>query len=331
MSASAEPRRAQPPVVAGRVPDFFIAGHAKCGTTALYEMLLAHPRIFMPKLKEPLYFATDLRLRFQRPAAGPLPTELADYLRLFEPAAPEQLIGEASSSYLWSRDAAANIAALAPQAKIIGILREPASFLRSLHLQLLQNHIESEKDLRTALELEPERRQGRKIPPRSTRPQALLYSERVQYVDQLERYERAFPSEQILILIYDDFRADNEATVRRVLRFLELDDSIEVRAREANPTVHMRSQQMDELVHRFSVGRGPASRAVKAAVKALTPQRVRRSALQAARQKFVLGPPRPAEQELMGELRLRFRPEVERLSEHLGRDLVSLWGYDRLD
>ena len=33
-----------------RVPDFFIVGHAKCGTTALYEMLRAHPQIYMPYL-----------------------------------------------------------------------------------------------------------------------------------------------------------------------------------------------------------------------------------------------------------------------------------------
>ncbi len=35
------------------MPDFFIVGHPKCGTTALYEMLRRHPQIFMPALKEP--------------------------------------------------------------------------------------------------------------------------------------------------------------------------------------------------------------------------------------------------------------------------------------
>ena len=31
-----------------RLPDFFIVGHPKCGTTALYEMLRRHPQIYMP-------------------------------------------------------------------------------------------------------------------------------------------------------------------------------------------------------------------------------------------------------------------------------------------
>jgi hypothetical protein len=33
----------------------------------------------------------------------------------------------------------------------------------------------------------------------------------------------------------------------------------------------------------------------------------------------------------MVELRRRFKPEVLALSEYLERDLVALWGYDRLD
>jgi hypothetical protein len=32
----------------------------------------------------------------------------------------------------------------------------------------------------------------------------------------------------------------------------------------------------------------------------------------------------------MLELRRRYRPEVVALSEHLERDLVALWGYDKL-
>jgi len=316
--------------VAGRLPDFFIGGHAKSGTTALYEMLRRHPQIFMPELKEPLYFATDLRLRFQRPAAGPLPTELAEYLPLFAGAAPGQLIGEASSSYLWSSEAAANIATAAPEAKLIFLLREPAAFLRSLHLQLLQNHIESEKDLRRALALEEQRRLGKRIPRRSTRPQALLYSDRVRYVEQLERYRAHFPEDRLLVLIYDDFRRENEATVRRVLRFLEVDDTVPVAPTEANPTVRMRSQRLDELVNAVSVGRGPATRAVKGLIKAVTPAPLRERALQATLDRVVLGEVGAPEEDVMLEIRRRFRHEVVSLSDYMGRDLVAEWGYDEL-
>jgi Sulfotransferase family len=315
----------------GRVPDFFIVGHAKCGTTALYEMLRRHPSIYMPELKEPAFFASDLRSRFQRPSSGSLPLTLEEYLPLFASARPDQLVGEASSSYIVSRAAARAIAELQPAARLIVILREPASFLRSLHLQLLQNHIETQKDFRKALALEAQRRRGRRIPRRSPRPQALLYSERVRYVEQLRRCHACFPREQVLVLIYDDFRRSNEETVRGVLRFLDLDDTVPIDAAEANPTVLLRSQQLDDLLHAVSVGRGPASRAAKAAVKALVPGCLRRAALRAARRRLLLGEPPAPDEEFMLSLRRRFKPEVVALSEYLGRDLVSLWGYDRVD
>lgn len=329
MTASAEPSTLAP-TPQTRVPDFFIVGNPKCGTTALYEMLRRHPQIYMPDLKEPWFFANDMRYRFKPPRSASPPETLEDYLSLFDAAGPEQRIGEASSSYLWSSTAARRIADLRPDARIIAILREPASFLRSLHLQLLQTHVETKKDLGQALSLESARREGKNIPRRSHRPQLLLYSNHVRYVEQLRRYHAAFPPEQVLVLIYDDFRRDNEATVRAVLRFLDVDETLPVDVLDANPTTRMRSQQLDELVHAVSVGRGPVSRAVKAGVKALTPGRLRGRALRVAQRHVVLGSPRPPDEGLMLEVRRRYKGEVVALSEYLGRDLVSMWGYDSI-
>jgi hypothetical protein len=315
-----------------RVPNFFIVGEPKSGTTALYEMLRSHPQIFMPELKEPWFFASDMLPRFQPPRSAPPLETLEEYLRLFDGAGAEQRTGEASSSYLWSRTAAGRIAELRPDARIIAILREPASFLRSLHLQLLRTHVESRKDLRQALFLEAARRQGKKIPRRSHRPQLLLYSDHVRYVEHLRRYHDVFPAEQVLVLIYDDFRRDNEATVRRVRRFLDVDEDAPVDVTDANSTtIRMRSQQLDELLNRISVGRGPVSKTVKAGVKALTPGSVRSSAIRLTQRRLIYGKPRPQDEELTLELRRRFKGEVVALSEYLDRDLVTLWGYDSLD
>jgi Sulfotransferase family len=310
-----------------RLPEFFIVGHPKSGTAALYEALRSHPRIFMPEVKEPVFFATELPRQAHRYTA---PATLEEYLELFDPAAPGQLLGEASASYLWSQAAAEGIAALQPQARIIAILREPASFLRSFHLQMLQSHNESEKDLGRALALEQERRAGRRLPPRSSWPQLLLYSEQVRYVEQLRRYHERFGRERVLVLIYDDFLADNPGTVRQVLRFLEVDEDAPVEIAEANPSVRMRSQRLDELLNSVSTGSGPAGRMLKSAVMAVVPQRLRRGALRAAQQRLVHGEPEPQDAALMQEIRLRYRPQVEEISAYLDRDLVRLWGYDRL-
>ena len=233
--------------------------------------------------------------------------------------------------YLASRTAAAQIAALQPDARIIAILREPASFLRSLHFQMVQSHVENKNDLRAALELEGARREGRRMPRASElRPQVLFYSEHVPYVEQLRRYHALFGRERVLVMIYDELRDDNEAAVRKVLRFLEADDSAPIEQLEANPTIHVRSQQLDRMVRSVSVGVGPVSRTVKATAKALTPRRLRRRALMATQHRVVYGKPPPADERLMLELRRRYAPEVVALSEYLDRDLVARWGYDAL-
>src|ERR1700754_4472180 len=90
-----------------RVPEFFLVGHHKSGTTALYQMLRRHPQIFMPQLKEPRFFAADLRELV--PSTPQQPDTLEQYLALFEDARPGQLTGEASPSYLRSSTAAGAI------------------------------------------------------------------------------------------------------------------------------------------------------------------------------------------------------------------------------
>lgn len=312
-----------------RAPDFFIVGHPKCGTTALYEMLRRHPQIYMPDCKEPWFLAPELHIRTPSRPEG-TPRTLEDYLSLFDAARPEQRVGEASALYLWSRMAASRIAEVQPAARIIAIMREPAGFLRSLHLQFVQTYVETEGDFRRALELEAERRRGESIPRHTYWPQALLYSDHVRYVEQLSRYYAAFPPEQVLVLIYDDFRRDNEATVRRVLRFLEVDDEFPVQPTEANPTVRARSQRLHELVHAVGVGRGPVSQAAKATLKTLTPRGLRRKAFYATQRRVLFAEPQPPDESLMNELRTRFKTEVEALAKYLDRDLMSLWGYDKL-
>jgi hypothetical protein len=327
MTASAEPS-AQARASGSRVPDFFIIGHAKSGTTALYEMLRRHPQIFMSDVKEPRFFAPDLRTGSARLDGGRAPLTLEGYLALFTAAAAEQRVGEASPQYIRSREAARLIAEAQPAARIIAVLREPASFLRSMHLQMLQAHIETEKDLRKAMAREPERRHAREVEHEPVQ-QGLMYAEHVHYTEQLRRFHEAFPAEQVLVLIYDDFRADNAGTVQRVLRFLEVDDSEPIEVKEANPTVSVRSPRMYQLVRSLYMGRGRSTRVVKAAIKALTPQRLRHRAL-AAQVRMQWGAPEAPDERLMGELRERFKGEVVALGEYLNRDLVTLWGYDNI-
>jgi hypothetical protein len=305
-----------------RIPDFFIVGHHKSGTTALYEMLRHHPQIYMPELKEPKFFATDLPVRLEPSAARLLPGTMEEYLALFKDARPDQRVGEASPLYLRSRAAAGEIAKVRPDARIVAILREPASFMRSLHLQAVQSRVEGERDLRSALANEAVERGGREFH---------RYTDNVHYVDQVRRYHEAFSPEQVLVLIYDDFRSDNEGTVRRVLRFLDVDDTVPVHTVEANPTVRVRSLRANKAIYGLSTGTGPVSRQMQKTIKAVAPRSVRRAALHVAQRRMVYGEPDPVDEELMLELRKRFKGEVAAIGDYLGRDLIALWGYDSVE
>ncbi|HUH81776.1 MAG TPA: sulfotransferase [Solirubrobacteraceae bacterium] len=300
------------------VPDFFIVGHHKSGTTALYEMLRRHPQIFMPSLKEPRYLAGDLRALV--PSTPSQPATLDQYLALFSEAAPWQRVGEASPSYLRSREAARAIAALQPGARIIAIFREPASFVRSLHLQLLQEHVETERDLAAAVAGEQRQRAGQTV---------LRYSDHVRYAEQLRRYHEVFPREQVLTLIYEEFRADNEAALRSVLRFLEVDEDVPLTAVEANPSVSVRAPRLDGALRSLR-GRTPLARAARSTLTTLLPRGPRRRALAVLRRRVLYEEPPPADEQVMLALRRRYAPEVRAFGEYLGRDMVDAWGYQDL-
>ena len=317
--------------VVGRAPDFLIVGHQKCGTTALYEMLLQHPRIFMPAEKEPRFLVSELR---PKPAPGKnvtRPTTLEEYLALFAPAGPDMLAGEASPQYLRYPEVPPAIAEIQPNAKIIALLREPADFLRSFHGQMMHGRIETEKNFQAAIELEPARRRGERLPKDCNRPHWLFYSDHVRYAKQLGWFHASFPREQVLVLIYEDYRDDNEAVVREVLRFLEADDAVPITASRTRPNKDVRLQRLHRLTtdlqeaRRNPKGVSPAVRALDTAVPAAA-----REVLGSSWRRVIYGPRREPDPAFMTELRRRFKPEVEAVSEYLGRDLVSRWGYDRL-
>jgi hypothetical protein len=305
-----------------RWPDFYVVGQAKSGTTALAEMLGRHDQIFIPSIKEPGFFANEL---FAPQHRGRAMTEAA-YHALFADARDDQLAGEASTQYIYSERAASNIAAVRPDARIIVFFRDPAAFIVSMHRQLVQNRYESEADLGRALALESERAQGRRVPRMAPRPGGLLYMRRARYVEHLRRYEQVFGADQILPLIYEDFRADNDAALRRIFRFLGVRADVEIVPSRANPTVQVRSERAHRALYALSVIQGSrASSAIDSVVKAI-PAGARERAVAFAKARLR---DTPAEEDpaVIARLRDQVRPEVVALGEHLGRDLVSEWGY----
>jgi hypothetical protein len=63
----------------------------------------------------------------------------------------------------------------------------------------------------------------------------------------------------------------------------------------------------------------------------LTPSLLRSERFRSRWRSLVYKQPPAPDEGLMLELRRRFQGEVQALSRHLDRDLVTQWGYDQLD
>lgn len=200
-----------------KLPDFFLAGAPKCGTTALYNYLKGHPSIFMPRQKEINFFSEDLAgFRFR-------PPDLQSYAELYSTVPPNVLCGDASSTCLYSKMAISNIMNLNPEAKIVAILRNPCSAVRSLHAHQLYTMQEDATNLRDAWALQEQRRRGENLPLRCHEPKMLLYREIYSYPEQIKRLLTHVPEPNRLVLIFEEFARDTRTVYASVLRFLGVD------------------------------------------------------------------------------------------------------------
>lgn len=308
---------------AKRVPDFFVVGHPKTGTSALYQMLRTHPAIFLPDKKEPMFLASELQRE---------DWTWETYLELYSPARADQLAGDASAVYMLSPVAIEAIAELNPDARAIAIFREPAAWIRSRHAQLLKDHVESVRDLRTALALEPLRREGRELPSTAGhRPHHLQYVGNVRYSDQVARLQRALGRDRVHVVIHEDLRSDYESVLLGISRFLGIDDSHKFERLVVNTTERrMRFQGLDRQLRAFTHGTG-GYRLTKSAIRRFLPERIRRRGVVAFRERVIFGPVPSVDWQLDRELRVLLKPEVERFGRMIERDLVSLWGYADLN
>jgi hypothetical protein len=294
--------------------DFYIVGAPKSGTTAMHEYLRRHPGIYMPDLKEPHFWATDI------PTARRVLDREA-YSALFAEAGPGQLKGEASVWYMYSKDAARHIAEATPDARIVAMVRDPVDFMASLHAAYLYSGSEDIASFREALEAESDRRNGRRIPPGARAP--LLYRDAARFGAQLSRYLERFPGDRLHVIVFDDFVIDPAAVYRRLLSFLGADPDVRVPHEQINPRRRARSRFVSRILYR------PPTALRRSA--ALLPPAVKRIVWTEGLWKLLdrLNSERISGGSVDGVLRRQLYDDlledVELLGRIAGRDLVSLW------
>ncbi|HUP00635.1 MAG TPA: sulfotransferase domain-containing protein [Gemmatimonadota bacterium] len=286
------------PVAAGlRVPDFFLVGAARSGTTSLFHYLVQHPCLCMP-VKEPQFFS-DFPLDH--------PKDLDGYLELFAKCPHGIVAGEASTWYLPSRQAPRRIHALNRRAKIAMILRNPIDRAYS-HYWLKVRIFAEPLSFEAALEAEDQRtRDGWNV--------GFQYVATGLYSEQILRYLETFGEEQVRIVLFEDLIRDANAVCRDFFRFLGVDPGVPIRTTDIfNASEVYRSRRLARTLSRPFPGRRLIKRMLPKDVKELKSHLSRANALR----------PRPMNPDTRTRLAERFKPDIERLQGILNRDL-SHW------
>lgn len=221
-------------------PNFFIVGAPKCGTTAWATYLADHPDIFVPATKEPHFFNTDQPgFRWSRDRQA--------YFDHYRDHAGETVVLDASVQYLYSTEAACNIAEFDPQARILIMLRRPSAFIRSYHNQLLMNLDENIGDLRAAWEASGQRNAA-DIPAGNREASLLDYKRVGLFSEQVARYFEAFDRAQIMVVFMEDWTKDTRALYRHLMAFLGVKDD----GRTDFPQVHAAKHVSSPALHRLT-------------------------------------------------------------------------------
>jgi hypothetical protein len=296
-------------------PNALVIGAPKSGTTSLYFYLRDHPDIFVPERKELHYFTyEDLLAHSEGPgdkdALKGLCATYESYLDKFSRAGSKPLRIDISPSYLYFDHVAPRIKETLGDVKIVALLRDPVQKAYSQYTHMVGDLRETLPFYEALMKEEDRRAQGW--------GDMWRYAESSLYTTRIRRYLDVFGKDNVKVIIFDDFVKDTPAAVRDLLQFLGVNSECDIRTEgQFNRTGPPRSKVVAKLLTRDS--------AVKSAVKALLPERMRMSLRQQV-QNANAKEKEPMPEEARSYLGNYFREDVAALGDLLGRKLNWLKG-----
>ena len=232
-------------------PNLFIVGAPKCGTTFLYHYLKKHPDIYFPEFKEPHFFGSDLIRR-----NGVYDLSLNQYCDLFK--SDKKIIGEASTFYIFSKNAAKEIYNFNSEAKIIIMLRNLVDLVYSLHSQFVFSGDEVVEDFKKALDLEQNRLNGIDVPNQTTVVNKLFYTNNILDLPyNIKSFIDYFKKENIKFIFLDDIKNNPQKVYSETLDFLKIDSNIKIsNFKVINKNKNYKLKFIRNFIKKYSVGLG---------------------------------------------------------------------------
>lgn len=311
----------------------FIVGGPRCGTTTMARMLQAHPQILFPFVKEPHFFSQhDLR-GLDEPALRQCIQH--DYLdHFFFNAQPGQTVGaDGSISYLYVPEQLEPVLKLWPDSRFVVGVRDPLTFLPSLHKRLLFTGDESIRHFEDAWAAIPDRAAGRRIPWSTIDPRWLRYDEAARFGTYIERLFAAVGKDRCLVVVFDDLVNDPAGQHRLLLDFAGLNPkplADREPKRGARGVRHIWLQQLLQRPPRvllpYLASIGHQRRFNKALAKSSGDAKKKSPSLRKRLLNWNEVPDvkRPVPLSVQEAIKARFQGEVDKLGELIGRDL-SHW------
>lgn len=316
------------------LPNFFVIGAPRSGTTSVYEYLRAHPDVYMSTTKEPDFFAlpewdqvhpvgqpTGTTVRDDAERSPRLAEELRSYEGLFSGATGEARVGEASALYLGHPTAAWHLREYFPDTKFVVILRDPVERAHS-HV-VHARRIYAEQGVES-----PEGAEGRTIDeefrravqvaanegmPENTVSEPEIWVRAGFYHAHLTRWFEVFDRDRFALFLFEELQSDPVGLMKEVYGHLDIDPSFTVPTTEAfNASVVPKNQR---LFKTFTTANPVMKRA-----RAMAPPTARAFAVRTRNK--LLGSSKPqADDDLSSTLRAIYRSDTVELQDLIGRDL----------
>ncbi len=298
-----------------QIPDVFIGGAAKSGTTTLYNYLIQHPHVFFPdSKKEPFYFsfAGKKPLYTDDKFIESIVWQTDNYFQLYEKASLDQLLIDGSTSYLYDASHCTGsikkmYGGKAQDLKFIFILRNPVDRAWSHYMYLLRNGVENmpfEKAI-----------QEHVIRERKNMRWGFDYLNYGSYFKQLSHFYKEFNEDQLFVCLFEDL-ANPDNLMDQIYSFLNLETPEFDKVIHSNPSGVPTNKKMVKLLLK--------NKKMKKLVNKLGPETKQKVLL--ARDK-ILGrflERKEMSLELRNQLQVHFRTEIDQLEKLIDRDL-SAW------
>ncbi|MCI5157344.1 MAG: hypothetical protein D3906_02700 [Candidatus Electrothrix sp. AUS1_2] len=193
------------------LPNFFIAGAPKAGTTTLYRYLGEHRDVFMSNVKEPNFFSYDQIVEQKLYYSEKGISTQGAYEKIFEKVGLEKAVGEASVSYFFYKQVPLKIHSCIPDAKIILILRSPVErsfshYLMDLRLGYINHSFE---DI---------------VYKQIIHPMLILYYQQFIelgfYYEHVKRYFDVFGEQNVKVFLHDDLENNARQIFAELCDFL---------------------------------------------------------------------------------------------------------------